>query len=287
MEVPFGLAFAAGLLAAFNPCGFALLPAYLSYFVGTDGASAPATTSSTARGIGRAVVVSTSVTAGFAVVFGALGLVVTLASLQVSSFAPWLTVAIGFVLAGLGVAMIRGYEPKLSLPKPRSASRRTGLPGYFVFGLSYATVSLSCTLAPFLATVAGTFQEASLAGGMATFGAYTAGMGAVLAVLTVAVALAERRLINGMRRALPYIHRLSGGLLVVAGAYVVWYGTYELLQNAGYDVNAGPVAFVTDISGRISRIVGDVGATRIGVASVVLVASAGAAALATRRRVSR
>lgn len=31
------LAFAAGLVAAINPCGFALLPAYLSYYLGFAG----------------------------------------------------------------------------------------------------------------------------------------------------------------------------------------------------------------------------------------------------------
>ena len=29
-------AFATGLVAAFNPCGFAMLPAYLSYFVSLE-----------------------------------------------------------------------------------------------------------------------------------------------------------------------------------------------------------------------------------------------------------
>ena len=29
------LALSAGIIAAFNPCGFAMLPAYMSYYVGT------------------------------------------------------------------------------------------------------------------------------------------------------------------------------------------------------------------------------------------------------------
>ncbi len=38
--------------------------------------------------------------------------------------------------------------------------------------------------------------------------------------LTLAVALARRSLVAGMRRALPYVSRASGALLVVAGAYM-------------------------------------------------------------------
>jgi cytochrome c biogenesis protein CcdA len=36
-EAPLGLAVAAGMLAAVNPCGFALLPAYLSLLISGDG----------------------------------------------------------------------------------------------------------------------------------------------------------------------------------------------------------------------------------------------------------
>ncbi len=34
IEAPIALAFAAGLVATVNPCGFAMLPAYLAYFMG-------------------------------------------------------------------------------------------------------------------------------------------------------------------------------------------------------------------------------------------------------------
>ena len=34
--LPFGFAFGAGIVAAVNPCGFAMLPAYLSLYLGTE-----------------------------------------------------------------------------------------------------------------------------------------------------------------------------------------------------------------------------------------------------------
>ena len=39
IDAPFALAFAAGTVAAFNPCGFALLPAYLGWFLGAEDAA--------------------------------------------------------------------------------------------------------------------------------------------------------------------------------------------------------------------------------------------------------
>ncbi len=285
MGTPLALAYAAGLLAAFNPCGFALLPAYLAYFVGVAGDER----SSPLRATGRALAVSATLTLGFAVVFGAVGAVVTLASVQVSRIAPWFTVVIGMALIPLGVAMMLGYEPKLSLPRmSRGANRDAGLPGIFLFGMSYATVSLSCTLPPFLAAVATTFQKASLPGGIATFLLYAAGMGSVLAVLSVAVAVAQRQVVTGMRRVLPYVHRASGGLLILAGAYVAWYGAYELILNSGRDISSGPVGAVTSISGRISRFVGEAGAVPLGLAAAAtLLVILGLAGIMSRRQTAR
>ena len=72
------LAFVAGAVATINPCGFALLPAYLSYFLGLDDdatAAAPGGDAATgspggANPVLRALAVSAAVTLGFVVVFG-------------------------------------------------------------------------------------------------------------------------------------------------------------------------------------------------------------------------
>ncbi len=139
------LAFAAGLLAAFNPCGFAPSPP-----------TSPTSSASPARsgrrrcgppgGPSSCPAPSPSASPPSSV---PSGLVVTLASVQVSRAAPWFTVVIAAGLVALGIAMIRGCKPKLSLPRlSKGGNRDSGLPGIFLFGVSYATVSLSCTLPP-------------------------------------------------------------------------------------------------------------------------------------------
>jgi len=65
------LAFVAGAVAAFNPCGFALLPAYLTMLVaspdGEPGRGAAAA---------RALRFTAGMTVGFVAVFGAFALVI-------------------------------------------------------------------------------------------------------------------------------------------------------------------------------------------------------------------
>ena len=114
MNSAIAYAFGVGMVATFNPCGFAMLPAYLSYFLGLENA----------RGIDdradatvlRALAVGASMTAGFVVVFGLLGLVLDPILSSVIDKLPWLTIVLGivlviaelltlsFLLLGMGVA---------------------------------------------------------------------------------------------------------------------------------------------------------------------------------------
>ena len=70
----FALAFLSGVVATVNPCGFAMLPAYLSYFLGIE--SHAAVDEPTQASLRRALLVSASVSAGFLAVFTVLGVVI-------------------------------------------------------------------------------------------------------------------------------------------------------------------------------------------------------------------
>ena len=95
--------FAAGLVAAVNPCGFAMLPAYLSFFLGIEGE----TDRHVARAIPRALAVSGVMTAGFVVVFALVGTILARLFRSIADQVGWLTLAIGLVLvAGTASAKV-------------------------------------------------------------------------------------------------------------------------------------------------------------------------------------
>ena len=270
IDAQYGLAFTAGMVATVNPCGFAMLPAYLSYFLGTDDAGSDEAADAQA-GILRALAVGGVVTLGFLLVFGTVGLAVSHLSLSISRVLPWVTLVIGVGLFVLGIAMLRGFELVVRLPKLERGGTTRGLGSMFVFGISYAVASLSCTLPPFLAVTATTFNQLSYVSGVSVFLAYGLGMGLVLTVLTVAIALTRVSIVGHLRRALPYIHRISGGLLVVAGAYLAWYGWYEVRVNRGDLSTPGPVAWVTDLSADLTNWLQNTGATRVAMVLALVV----------------
>jgi cytochrome c biogenesis protein CcdA len=235
-----GLAFAAGMVATINPCGFAMLPAYLSYFLGIEDPSRDARS-----GVLRALAVGFSVSAGFLLVFFLLGIPFAEFARSIQGRLPLVTAVIGTVLVGLGIAMLKGFEPVLNLPKLQKGTGSRELPTMFLFGVSYAVSSLSCTIPIFLSVMAGAFTQDSFAQSLSTFVAYGAGMALVLMALTLAIALARQGLVRSLRRVLPYVNRIAGGLLIVAGGYLAYYGWYEhqVLENNASP--GGPAAMVT------------------------------------------
>ncbi|MEB3032042.1 cytochrome c biogenesis CcdA family protein [[Mycobacterium] nativiensis] len=213
-----GLAFAAGLVAALNPCGFALLPAYLALVVRGEGAGGRAA-------VGRALAATAAMTLGFLAVFGVFGLLTVTVAARVQRYLPYATVVIGVVLAGLGVWLLTGRRLAVASFGGRWAptARIGSMLGY---GVGYACASLSCTIGPFLAVTG-----AALRGGLdavTVYLAYAAGFGLLVGVLAIAVALARSALIDRMRRITRYASRISGALLVVVGGYVGYYGIYEV-----------------------------------------------------------
>jgi cytochrome c-type biogenesis protein len=260
-EAPLGLAVAAGMLAAVNPCGFALLPAYLSFLVGGDGAPGPGVA------VRRALGATAAMTVGFAAVFGVFGLLIAPATGQIQRHLPWVTVGIGVTLVGLGGWLLAGRSlPGLRLPAVTGPPLTGTVVSMAAFGAAYAVASLGCTIGPFLAIVVTSFRAGSAVDGVGLFVAYAAGMGLTVAAAALAVALARGGLVGRVRRAGPLISRLGGLLMLVAGGYVAYYGWWETRVLAGA-AGADPVI---DAAGSVQRWLAG-GLDRAGPAAVAIV----------------
>ncbi|MGP3919835.1 cytochrome c biogenesis CcdA family protein [Nonomuraea sp. 10N515B] len=275
-DLPLALALTAGTVAAFNPCGFAMLPAYLTLLINDE--------ETTRRGpVGRALTLSAAMTAGFVTVFGLFGLAVTALAVSVGGYLPWASLVIGVVLAGLGLWLLSGRELLLRLPGLATGRPTTSPLSLYGYGLSYALASLSCTVGPFLAVTSASLSGNGLLAGVAAFAAYALGMGMVVAVLSLAVAFARAAVVARLRRLLPYVSRASGGLLTLAGLYVVYYGWYELRVFAGGSADDPIVNTATVVQATIADWLAGLGTGWIIVALALLIAGALALRKARRR----
>ena len=225
IALPLGYAFGAGMVAAVNPCGFALLPAYLMLYLGEA--------SESKRGLrgarlGRALAISASVTLGFVLLFGITGLLLSSVTASLTRVFPWLGLIVGVALVLLAGRLIVSNGVYAGLGE-RMAARVTALArgnnvgGYFAYGVGYGLASLSCTLPIFLALAGGSLTAGRLVTSLSEYVLYGLGMGAVITALTLITALFKATAVRRVGQLSRYVGPASALLLFLAGGYTIYY----------------------------------------------------------------
>lgn len=240
--LPLGYAFGAGMVSTVNPCGFAILPAYLGLYLGSrhlvggrspraEPFGAASTMAAVSRQVAQAVVVSLTVTGGFVLLFGGVGLVISAGGRLILGLAPWIAVVIGALLVVLGLATLRGAHVSAGFAA-RLADRvgdagSVTLKGFLLFGVAFGLASLSCTLPIFLTVVGVSLAVEGFAAAALQFVSYALGMGFVILVLTIALGVFKGGLLERLRWVLPRIERASALLLIFAGGYILYYWLFK------------------------------------------------------------
>jgi cytochrome c-type biogenesis protein len=273
IEGAFAYSFLLGVLAAVNPCGFALLPAYLASFLGVDRDDGRAP-------MHRALIVSASVSAGFLVVFLVVGVVSRFFTQWIVEQAMYAGLAIGVLLVCFGVALLAGWKPPLSLPTIGTHRDRSAR-AMFVFGVAYAVASIGCTIGLFTSVILGSVIRDGYVAGVLSIVLYGVGMSLLVTALTVTIAAARQWLLRTLRRGLPHVERVAAILVLSTGLYVTWYWWVAVSRRTslgvvGEAVSSWQVGITNFLQGQ--------GAPRIAVVLVVIVAAAIAAARYGARR---
>lgn len=209
--------FTLGLFAFFAPCGFPMLPAYIAYYLPRRAEESTSVGTRLARGVGGGLLASLG---AFAVLLAIGGLAVWLGA-PFKQRVAWLELVGGLVVIGLGIAMILGRGPSLKVAlRPSQKQSAWSLAG---FGALYAATASSCVAPVLLAVLFPAFAAESRVDGLIQVGAYAAGMSVLLLAASVAIALSQERLVRAMRQIVPHVEKVSGSLLIAAGAYLIWY----------------------------------------------------------------
>ena len=230
--LPFGFAFIAGMVAAVNPCGFVMLPAYLTIYLRdeSDVDEDSSITGVAKRGT-KAIYVSLAMGLGFVALFGSAGLLVSASQELVKEALPWIGFTLGILMALLGAYILIGGKIYTGIAQQMADRvgdpRVSSLGGYFLFGISYALASLSCTLPIFLSVVTSSFGRDGFLSGLIQFVAYAGGMAFLIMIVTIGIALFKSAILGPLRRSMQYVERVSAVILAVVGAYLVFYWLTE------------------------------------------------------------
>ncbi len=143
--IAFGLAFVTGLALSFSPCTYPMIPITVSIFAGQE------------RSVGRGFILSLFYVTSMAVMYGIMGLVVSLVG---GVFGAWLAspavligIAVIFVIFSLSMFGLFEIQVPSALRQKLGAKQRGGgVPGVIVLGVVAALVVSPC-VGPFVAGI--------------------------------------------------------------------------------------------------------------------------------------
>lgn len=229
--LPLGYAFAAGMAATVNPCGFVMLPTLVSYYLGMSDAR-EAERSIWRRGA-SGLALGLAATAGFVCLFAVVGAALSIGGQALIGGFPWVGFGIGVILAILGLwLLLSGRSLGIGVLHRIQPPARKNPFGLFLFGVAYGAASLSCTLPIFLVVVGGALATTGLVAAILEFVSYALGMGVVLVAATVASAVSQGVIARVSQALLPHVQRVGAALLTGAGIYLVVYW-WSYLANLG------------------------------------------------------
>lgn len=200
----------AGASALLSPCGFPMLPGYVSYYLGAK--SSP--TNWVSGGI--------ACTLGLVLVFALVGTAASIVGAALNPYIPLLELVAGVVTIGMGITTLFGKE-FLRLTIPSKAPRQKGLVGIFLYGVTYGLATLGCSAPVFFAVLFWAITSDGILGGVFTFVVYAVGMGLPLISTTILVSLAKERMLRSLMKALPKIQKASGVFLILIGVYLLYF----------------------------------------------------------------
>ena len=240
--LPFGYAFGAGMVSAVNPCGFAMLPVYLTLYLGAEENGFHQR--SFFFRLLKAFWIAIVVTAGFGFLFGVVGAIVSAGGSFLMGLMPWLAVIVGIGLFFLGAWMFLGNTLScnffIAAAGKISDPRQISVLGFFLFGLAFGAISMSCTLPIFLLVVGSTIAAGDFTGGLLQFVGYILGMGSVMLMLTLGITVVKEGVVVGtLRRIVPYVQKISALLLTYSRSLyclllVVQWSSFLMISFLGF-----------------------------------------------------
>ena len=222
-----GIAFSAGLVAVFNPCGFALLSVYMSYFLQEKDIDKFI---SIPKKLYESTLISTTVTIGFVIVFFLFGLLISGGFYTLKSIFSYVGILISIILLAYGFYVLSGgmiYFSKLSkLSNSINSSNEKSLKLYFYYGISYGLTSLSCSLPIFMSIVFSFSKTSSINLLFKDFLLFS--MGAWMSLIIVSLALFFiKTFLEKIKMFFKIYNFLASIILIVSGSYLILYWISE------------------------------------------------------------
>lgn len=215
-----GFSFLQGIFAFFAPCAVALLPGYIIAFISRT----PKAESKLSIRLGRGFKLALLSILGILVIYSIAGVMIVMASQVLKDYMKWITIGMAGILASLGILMVLGKNVSLAISF-KNFNHKTESAEAFVFGIAYAIGALGCLFPLFLIVATQAMAAETILEGGSYILAYFTGMSSMMIFTIFLAVFAKGFLMKNLRKVLPHMERLTGLILILASAYIIFYQT--------------------------------------------------------------
>ena len=188
--IDLALSFSAGVLSLLSPCGYLLLPGYISYYLGSDVSRR------------RAILGGILCAIGLITVLLGIGALTSVLGSLIFEAAPKMTLIAGIAIVFFGVSILFELRPisipvslKMKIPEKKGSSKLV------LFWVAYGIASFGCSAPIFMSMVIYAATKGPL-DGLLIFLSYVVGIGLPLILTGILVAEARTLTIKKLRRQL-------------------------------------------------------------------------------------
>ena len=238
------IVFAAGVFATFNPCGFAMLPAYMTMLISSQRES-----ESLPKLIGKALQFAALMALGIITTFALFAVVIFPISTSIQAYLPIATITIGLLLIGVGVATLSGKSPYLKKLWSPNTAPSARLKSLYLYGVTFALGSVSCTIGPLLAATSKAL-ELTFFESLRIYLVYALGISVTIAILAL-IALFSQATLGKIRNSMKVIERISSAFLIIVGLYLIIFGLYETKFSSWVEPLHSVIKHVFSLQGHV------------------------------------
>lgn len=213
-----GFAFAAGLASFFAPCPIAVLPAYLSFFLGT----------STQEKKTTALKVGLVVSGGVVSFYLVIGIILVALGTSLAFYVNYLKLAVIIIIFLLGISfamkrqIARGWLDRLNnffAGKAKAGGR--SMKGAYFYGIVYGIGAAACFLPIILTISLFPILDGRFILGFSSFVVYALAISLLLVLATVVTERRQELLFKRFSGAGDKIKRISGVILILTSFYLL------------------------------------------------------------------
>ena len=209
------LIFGAGVATLLSPCGYALIPAYITYSIGSGSK------------VRQALIRSSLVSLGVVITYTILAVLVSFLREAVRGFIPHLALLSALVVISLGVmkllsVSLPSIQPLVNSLRLGTGTKYGGNIPFFMFGIGYGLGASGCNLPIFLVVLFYALVG-EVGNPFLILMTYSLGVVVPLIIVGLVASLIGFSAVKKLAPYTTYIHKVVGAAMIIAGIYLIYF----------------------------------------------------------------